>query len=124
MAYYSLIRQRYIKHLFVPLYMHNDSENLKPWFLFCVVENLELIEQGKAGPPREADETDTPVKQEPATPVKSQMQSVGTQHSVRQVIRKPSLVKMEPDVDVVAFDPAMTDLSVQVMNGKAKILII
>jgi hypothetical protein len=88
-----------------------------------LLENLELIEQGKAGPPREIDELSTRVKQEPVTPVKQQRQvqtQVVHQQLQPQLICKQEavvMVKTEPEIsvtDVNTFDPSLPNLAMQV----------
>ncbi|XP_060606682.1 forkhead box protein N4-like [Ruditapes philippinarum] len=89
-------------------------------------ENLELIEQGKAGPPREIDELSTRVKQEPVTPVKQQRQvqtQVVHQQLQPQLICKQEavvMVKTEPEIsvtDVNTFDPSLPNLAMQPGSG-------
>lgn len=82
-----------------------------------------MIEQGKAGPPRESDEPSVHIKQEQLTPVKQQRQI--QVHALRQLKQQhfvckqdaAVLVKTEPEINVVdvnPFDPALTDLAMQV----------
>ncbi|XP_052801997.1 forkhead box protein N4-like [Mya arenaria] len=91
-------------------------------------ENLELIEQGKAGPPREShEEPATPIKQEPipvqVTPVKSKGLVLGREvyagpgGPVTIIKREASVsVKLEPEInvtDVSTYDPPMPDVGCQ-----------
>jgi len=90
-----------------------------------ISENLELIEQGKAGPPRESsEEPSTPIKTEPipvqVTPVKSKGLVVNSQSGQVTIIKKEAAVcvKLEPEInvtDVNPYDPPMMGVGVQVL---------
>lgn len=81
-------------------------------------ENLELIEQGKAGPPRESDEPSTPVKQPPVIPVKQLIQAPVVHKTLKPYRFEPKhevtvMVKTEPEINVTDYEPGLTDLNMQ-----------